>query len=114
MKYYRETPAAVIQAGEASLSVQGAKLFTLLPMHIQDLHTGTTEQFKEELHSWLGNIPKQPTIPERHRSAATNSQVDQATYCCSVILALSQLSTRVVGYAENLQFIYVSGKFTHR
>ena len=79
-QYHCEAPAAVKKAREASLSVQGAKLFNLLPRHIRDMDTGTTDQFKSELDSWLGNIPDQPTIPGRQRSSATNSLVDQATY----------------------------------
>ena len=44
------------------------------------MNTGTPDQFKAELDSWLGNVPDQPTVPGRQRSAATNSLVDQATY----------------------------------
>jgi hypothetical protein len=50
---------------EDGLYVQGAKLFNLLPRHIHDMNTGTTDQFKAELDSWLGKVPDQPTIPGR-------------------------------------------------
>ena len=79
-QHHREAPTAVQKAREASLSVQGAKLFNLLPRHLRDMNTGTTDHFKAELDSWLENVPDQPTIPGRQRSAATNSLVDQATY----------------------------------
>ena len=79
-QHHREAPAAVRRAREASLSVQGAKLFNLLPRHIRDMDTGTPDQFKAQLDSWLENVPDQPTVPGRQRSAATNSLVDQATY----------------------------------
>jgi hypothetical protein len=42
-QYHREAHVAVRQAREASLSVQGAKLFNLLPRHIRDMNTGTTD-----------------------------------------------------------------------
>ena len=79
-QHHREAPTAVQKAREASLSVQGAKLFNLLPRHLRDMNTGTTDHFKAELDSWLENVPDQPTIPGRQRSSATNSLVDQATY----------------------------------
>ena len=79
-QYHRQAPAAVRQAKEASLLVQGARLFNLLPRHIRDVSTGTIEQFKGLLDSWLENIPDQPTIPEAQRAAQSNSLIDQAGY----------------------------------
>ena len=55
--------AAVRRAMEASLSVQGARLFNIIPRHLRDTSTGTVDQFKAGLDSWLSTIPDQPTIP---------------------------------------------------
>ena len=56
-KFCSSAPAAVKKAREASLSVHGAKLFNILPRHIRDISTGTTDQFKRELDSWLSSQP---------------------------------------------------------
>ena len=80
-KFCSSAPAAVKKAREASLSVHGAKLFNILPRHIRDISTGTTDQFKRELDSWLECIPDQPTIQGRQRAAKTNSLLDQVAYC---------------------------------
>ena len=79
-KHHSSAPSAVKKAREASLSVQGSKLFNLLPRHIRDIHTGT-DQFKMELDSWLELIPDQPTIQGRQRAAKTNTLVNQVAYC---------------------------------
>ena len=52
-QYNRGAPAAVRQAKEASLCVHGAKLYNLLPRHLRDISTGTVDQFKNQLDSWL-------------------------------------------------------------
>ena len=70
-------PAPVRRAREATLSVKGARLFTILPSDLRDTSTGTVEQFKEGLDDWLSNVPDQPTIPGRQRAADTNSLLDQ-------------------------------------
>ena len=80
-KHHSSAPAAVKNAREASLSVQGSALFNLLPRHIRDIVTGTTDQFKMELDSWLESIPDQPTIQGRQRAGKTNSLIDQVAYC---------------------------------
>ena len=79
-QYHPDAPSAVRKAREASISVHGAKVFNLLPRHIRDISTGTPDQFKAELDSWLGTIPDQPTIPGRQRASPTNSLIDQAMY----------------------------------
>ena len=78
--YPTKAAAAVRKAKEASLAVHGAKLFNLLPRDIRDITTGTVEQFKAQLDSWLENVPDQPTIPNRQRAASSNSLIDQAVY----------------------------------
>ena len=80
-KHHSSAPAVVKNAREASLSVQGSRLFNLLPKHIRDIDTGTTDQFKMELDSWLESIPDQPTIQGRQRAGKTNSLIDQVAYC---------------------------------
>ena len=67
-------------AVEASMQVNGAKLFNLLPHHLHDQETGTIASFKLELDKWLETIPDQPYIPDRQRAAASNSLLDQAAY----------------------------------
>ena len=81
--YPAHAPAAVRRAREASLSVQGAQLFNLLPRDLRDTLTGTVDQFKAGLDSWLSTIPDQPTIPGRLRAAQSNSLLDQAALSIS-------------------------------
>ena len=52
-EYRRQAPAAVRQAKETSLLVQGARLFNLLPRHIRDVSAGSVDNFKSLLDSWL-------------------------------------------------------------
>ena len=79
--YNSAAPASVRRAREASLSIQGGRLFNLLPRGIRDIQTGTVEQFKAVLDGWLETIPDQPTIPGRQRAAKTNSLLDQIALC---------------------------------
>ena len=60
------------------MKVQGAQLFNLIPRDLRDRTTGTVEQFKAGLDSWLSSVPDQPTIPGRLRAANSNSLLDQA------------------------------------
>ena len=76
--YQAKAPAVVRRAREASIKVQGAQLFNLLPRDLRDRNTGTVDQFKAGLDSWLASIPDQPTIPGRQRAAKSNSLLDQA------------------------------------
>ena len=76
--YPSHAPSSVRKAREASLSVQGARLFNIIPRHLRDTSTGTVDQFKAGLDSWLSTIPDQPTIPGRLRAAQSNSLLDQA------------------------------------
>ena len=76
--YPSQAPSSVKRAREASLSVQGARLFNIIPRHLRDISTGTVDQFKAELDSWLSTVPDQPTIPGRLRAAQSNSLLDQA------------------------------------
>ena len=69
--------SAVRKAREASLQVKGARLFNLVPKEIRNLSGVTVETFKSGLDAWLNQIPDQPTIPGRQRSALTNSLIDQ-------------------------------------
>ena len=73
-------PAAVKKAKESSLQVKGAQLFNCIPRELRDTFTGTAEQFKAGLDKWLADIPDQPIIPGRQRSAATNSLLEQVQY----------------------------------
>ena len=73
-------PAAVRRARESSLQVKGAKLFNCLPRLLRDTLSGTPENFKANLDTWLARIPDQPTISSRQRAAPTNSLLDQIQY----------------------------------
>ena len=77
--YHPAAPASVRRAREASLAVQGARLFNLLPRGLRDIQTGTVEQFKASLDMWLAIVPDQPTVPGKQRAAATNSLLDQTS-----------------------------------
>lgn len=79
-RYHSTAPAPVRKAREASLSVKGAQLFNSIPRSLRDISTGTVDQFKAGLDSWLSSIPDQPTIPGRLRAAQSNSLLDQATF----------------------------------
>ena len=68
---------AVRKAREASLQVKGARLFNFVPKEIRNLTGVTVDTFKSGLDAWLTQIPDQPTIPGRQRSALTNSLIDQ-------------------------------------
>ena len=76
--YHVQAPAAVRRAKEASMKVQGAQLFNLVTRDLRDRTTGTVDQFKAGLDSWLSSVPDQPTIPGRLRAANSNSLLDQA------------------------------------
>ena len=75
--YCNKAPASVRNARESSLQVRGAKLFNIIPRELRDTMTGTSDQFKHKLDEWLSTIPDQPTVPGRHRAAASNSLLDQ-------------------------------------
>ena len=77
--FAKNSPASVTNAKEASLKVNGPRLFNLLPRDIRDM-SGSVDSFKNALDNWLMNIPDQPTIQGRQRAAATNSLRDQVTY----------------------------------
>ena len=82
-KIHNKAPAAVRQAREASVSVHGARLFNLIPQHLRDTYTGSVDQFKMGLDTWLATVPDQPTIPGRQRAAKSNSLIDQAAYAAN-------------------------------
>ena len=70
-------PAAVKNAREASLSVQGSRLFNLLPRHID---TGTTNQFKMELASWWESFSDQPINREQPKLTLSLTKLLIAAY----------------------------------
>ena len=75
-----KSPALVKKARESSFQVKGARLFNCIPRDLRDTATGTIDQFKAKLDSWLATIPDQPTIPGRQRAATSNSLLDQHAY----------------------------------
>ena len=72
-----QSPPSVKRAREASLKVKGAKLFNIIPKELRDIKTGTVDQFKACLDTWLASVPDQPTIPGRQRPASSNSLLEQ-------------------------------------
>ena len=68
-----KSPASVKKARESSFQVKGARLFNCIPRELRDTTTGTIDQFKAKLDSWLSTIPDQPTIPGSQRAATSNS-----------------------------------------
>ena len=70
-------PASVRRARESSLAVKGVALFNLCPRGLRDMASDHHERFKENLDSWLFEIPDQPTIPGCQRAAISNSILDQ-------------------------------------
>ena len=60
-----------------SLSVQGSKLFNIIPRELRDMNHENVELFKSGLDRWLTTIPDEPSIPGRQRAAITNSLLDQ-------------------------------------
>ena len=71
------TPAKVRRAREASLAVKGVALFNLCPQGLRDLASDHQDMFKENLDTWLSEIPDQPTIPGCPRAASSNSLLHQ-------------------------------------
>jgi hypothetical protein len=72
-----EAPSSVRKARESSLQVKGARHFNCIPRDLRDSSTGTPEQFKTKLDTWISTIPDQPTVPGRQRAAASNSLLEQ-------------------------------------
>ena len=70
-------PACVRRARQSSLAVKGANLFNLCPRGLRDLASDHQDGFKQNLDTWLSEIPDQPTIPGCPRAAVTNSLLDQ-------------------------------------
>ena len=60
---------------EASLPVNGAKLFNSLPKQIRDLTVIKLDSFKRALDNFLKTVPDHPQLPGymKFRRAATNS-----------------------------------------
>ena len=75
--YKSRSPAQVLKAREALLSVRVCQLFNIIPRGLRELNHGTAEKFKSGLDAWLSTIPDEPSIPDRQRAALTNSLLDQ-------------------------------------
>ena len=73
----RTAPALVRRAREASLAVKGAALFNLCPRGMRDMMSEHQDRFKENLDTWLMEIPDEPTIPGCVRAAESNSLLHQ-------------------------------------
>ena len=73
----RDAPAAVRNARERSLSVHGARIFNLLPIHLRNENSGDYALFTNHLDIFLSGIPDQPTVPGLTRAAESNSLLHQ-------------------------------------
>jgi hypothetical protein len=62
----------------ASLTVQGVKLFNIVPKNIRNLTGCSKERFKRQLDIFLRHIPDEPQVPGYTicRRAETNSLLD--------------------------------------
>ena len=69
----KSAPACVKRAREASLAVKGAALFNLCPQGMRYMASNHQDRFKDNLDSWLFEIPDQPSIPGCPRAAVSNS-----------------------------------------
>ena len=72
----RGAPATVRRARERSLSVRGARIFTLLPASLHN-EAGDFDLIKNHLDIFLSGVSDQPSMPGLARAAATNSLLDQ-------------------------------------
>ena len=70
-------PACVRRARESSLAVKGVSLFNLCPRGLRDMASSHQDRFKQNLDTWLSEIPDQPTLPGCQRAAASNSLLHQ-------------------------------------
>ena len=73
----KSAPACVKRAREASLAVKGAALFNLCPRGMRDMASNHQDRFKDNLDSWLFEIPDQPSITGCPRAAVSNSLLHQ-------------------------------------
>ena len=60
---------------EASLSVNGVKLFNIMPKNVRNLTNVSLSTFKRALDKFLNSVPDEPQIPgyTAHRRASSNS-----------------------------------------
>ena len=70
---------------EASLPVQGARLFNAMPKQIRDMTNTPLLNFKRALDSYLALVPDEPLLPSytAFRRADTNSIVDMQKFAKS-------------------------------
>ena len=73
----QEAPSSVRKAREGSLAVKGAALFNICPRGLRDMASDHQDRFKQNLDSWLAEIPDQPTTPGCQRAASSNSLLHQ-------------------------------------
>ena len=70
-------PSSVRKAREGSLAVKGAALFNICPRGLRDMASEHQDRFKQNLDTWLSEIPDQPTISGCQRAASSNSLLHQ-------------------------------------
>ena len=82
-KYNRRAPEPVKRCRFSSFFYKAPQLYNLLPEemrqpeHIDEPDQSHVEEFKKKLDNFLAHIPDQPTDPDLHRAAATNSLICQ-------------------------------------
>ena len=73
-----QAPAFVKKARDASLPIQGVKLFNVIPKELRNLSGCQTDAFKVALDKFLATIPDEPLIPgyTAGRRCSTNSIIE--------------------------------------
>ena len=67
---------------QATLPVQGIKLFNAMPKHIRNLRKVETDVFKRSLDRFLSNVPDEPQIPgyTQYRRHENNSIIEMIKF----------------------------------
>ena len=73
----RNSPVSVRRARENSLSVQGSKMFNLLPADIRNVTSDNVHHFKTKLDAFLRRVPDEPSSQGEGRAADSNSLLHQ-------------------------------------
>ena len=82
-RYNKKAPRSIRRVRHSSFFYKGPQLYNLLPPELRQ-HEGINDPsqlhvdaFKAKLDEYLSKIPDQPTVPDLHRAAATNSLICQ-------------------------------------
>ena len=82
-KYNKKAPQYIRRARHSSFFYKGPQLYNLMPAELRQFEEivepdqSHVDEFKKKLDKYLEMIPDEPTVPDRHRAAATNSLICQ-------------------------------------